>query len=250
MKIAFCISGHLRTYKKDNVHKHFLNFKEYIGKFGEIDIFVACWNRQNTNNSWSAAHNLNDKNSVNYIITEDDITNHYGSRSNLIIDYDYFDSDYSPLNYQYFTTKQYSWDHRAIHNNIIHSTKMLYLIYKANELKIEYEYKNNFKYDYVFRIRPDFLFNPSEYQSAIHLDQIRNDCLYVPGSDDKFAYGSSDTMNRYSYAIFHVACAFHNNIFGDPESVQRYAVDTMFSSDKIINIPKCGLLLADNGSMR
>ena len=31
-------------------------------------------------------------------------------------------------------------------------------IYNANKLREEYEEENNFKYDYVFRLRPDFSF--------------------------------------------------------------------------------------------
>lgn len=249
MKIAFCISGHLRTYKNPIIQKNFFEFKDYISSFGEVDIFVSTWNRQNTERSWSASHNLHDPLTISNYIDEHDILQHYGARSVKILDYDYYSSIYSPLNYKYFTKKEYSWDERAINNNILHSTKMFYLIYRVNQLKTKHEYINSFTYDYVFRIRPDHLFDLQECK-IIDLNRTQKDVLYIPYLNDRFAYGSSYIMNQYSSTIFNVALSYDNNIFGDPEHLQIYSIKNLIDSAKIVKIPMCGQLLADNGTLR
>jgi len=101
---------------------------------------------------------------------------------------------------------------------------MFYSIEKAMDLKRQYEEENNFKYDYVFRMRTDTIFlddlgDIKKYDSnKIHAFEV------VPGEDwkstgvenfailDIIAFGGSDVMDKYSKtwsnmeAILDVGC--------------------------------------------
>jgi len=250
MRIALCLSGHLRTYNSSMVHQSFIDFKNYLSRFGSIDIFIASWNRQNTKNSWSASHNLNDVNTADCIVDSTLIQKHYETENVWLYNYDYYDDiNYSPLKYYYFTNKEYIWDSRGINNEIIHSTKMFYLIYQCNLKKMQYEYNNKFKYDCVFRIRPDHAFDMSQCQQ-INLENIKSDRLYIPKHNDRFAYGSSDIMNKYSYSIHHMSHFFQQGIFGDPETIQKSCIESVINPDHIVYIPMCGVLVSDTGYIR
>lgn len=92
------------------------------------------------------------------------------------------------------------------------SISMFYKIYKANQLKTEYEKYNKFKYDVVIRIRPDL-----KLLSDIPIHKIfTNNVMYIPylgpryvnvfnllsqnpfGVSDQFSFGSSEMMDKYS----------------------------------------------------
>jgi hypothetical protein len=250
MKIAICISGHLRTYQLPSVHSLFLQFKEYLSQFGSTDIFVSSWNRQNTNNSWSSSHRLNDPNTTDYILTAEEVKDHYKTDNVELYNYDFFNSSaYSSLAYEYFTSVEYNWDKRAIHNNILHSTKMFYLIYQCNFQKTQYEYNKGFKYDYVFRIRPDHAFDLNQCE-IINLHNSSQNILYIPIHNDRFAYGSSNIMNKYSSSIYHISSIFQQGIFGDPERIQRLCIESVIDSKNIVHIPMCGVLVSDTGFIR
>ena len=104
---------------------------------------------------------------------------------------------------------------------------MYYGIYKANELKCNYEKQTNEKYDIVIRTRPD-----NFYSESLPIDEVdcsktsqvvyvrgtvndwgskipRNNFLYEHGDDipfvaDNFAFGNSDSMNVYSDTYNHI----------------------------------------------
>jgi len=76
---------------------------------------------------------------------------------------------------------------------------MFYSIYKSNELKVQYEKKNNIKFDCVIRIRSDSLI-----RNDLILTEYNMNNLNIPnggdwgGLNDQFAFGNSDVMNLYS----------------------------------------------------
>ena len=255
MKIAFCISGHLRNYirLKDN----FYEFKSFVSQFGTVDTFVTTYNNRNTSNSWSVQHGLNDSNSHNEIITEEIVKDHYQTNNVEIIDYNFLDSDFSPLKYTNITTKEFIWNldpsigntSYGIHNNVIMSTRMFYLIYRCNIQKLYAEYQNNQQYDFVFRIRPDMQFFDQAYGELLRLNQLDRIKIYIPEGHfwtDQFAYGYSELMNKYSNAYLRTSSVHDNEIFGDPETVMKEAIENLLGSDNIIRVPKCGYILAEN----
>ena len=255
MKIAFCISGHLRNYIR--LKNNFYDFKNFISQFGTVDTFVTTYNHRNTNNSWSVQHGLNDIDSHNEIITEEMVKDHYQTNNVEIIDYNFLDSDFSPLKYTNITTKEFVWNldpsigntSYGIHNNVIMSTRMFYLIYRCNMQKLYAEYQTNKQYDFVFRIRPDMMYFHQAYNILLKLNQLDLTKIYIPDGHiwtDQFAYGSSDLMNKYSNAYLRISDVHDRSIFGDPETVMKEAIENLLGSDNIVRVPKCGYLLAEN----
>ena len=82
---------------------------------------------------------------------------------------------------------------------------MFWSIYQANELKKQYEEKNDFKYDIVIRCRPDF-----EYYTKLNFDILKlvdnkntillplDNYAFLTQQCDKFAIGSSEVMDYYA----------------------------------------------------
>lgn len=255
MKIAFCISGHLRNYKR--LRDNFYEFKRFIEQFGTVDVFITTYNQRNTANSWSVQHGLNEENSHNEIITYDMVKEHYATDNIEILDYSFLDSNFSPLKYTNITYKTFNWQLDSsignpaygIHNNIIHSTKMFYLIHRCNVQKLYLEYKNNIEYDFVFRIRPDLQFFPQAYSSLLRLDQLDRTKIYIPDGHiwtDQFAYGSSTLMNKYANTLLRISQIHDMEIFGDPETVMKDALAKLIQDTEIVRPPKCGYILAEN----
>ena len=59
-------------------------------------------------------------------------------------------------------------------------SKMWCNIYNANKLREEYEEENNFKYDYVFRLRPDFFFLRTLKSIDLNLKEMDDNCVMIP----------------------------------------------------------------------
>lgn len=246
MNIAFCISGHARTYK--HLHQNYLDFHSHISKYGNIDVFAALWDTQNTFHSWSAAHGLLDGRTCGEYLNEDEIKKHFHASKVVLFPYSFYDSPWSPLCCHKLTSVPYSWDARGISpNGIVHSAKMLFLIFQANMLK---SYSEQFTtYDLVFRLRPDMILNKEVY-TRIDFNNLDFNNLYRFNNDDRFAFGSSQIMDKYSSSILQIAHAYNNNIFGDPESVQQTCIEMCVHKDQLKTIEDFGPLLGDNMQIR
>lgn len=242
--IALCISGHMRNYKR--LQNNFIEFKNLLSQYGNIDIFISTWDKQNTTHCWSSAHGLSENNSNNIEINIDDIKNIYNTTFINMYNEEFYTSMFSPLRYENFTTKLFNWDARGEHNGIIHSYKMFFLIYQTNLLKLHQEFINDKPYDWVFRLRPDIEFEIYLCKEILKLDQLDNKKLYVPLKNDQFAFGGSEIMNKYSNTFIRSILMYENEIFGDPELICYNSYSNIISETNIINIPRCGALLAEN----
>ena len=115
--------------------------------------------------------------------------------------------------------------------------QQLYGIFKCNELKKEYEAKNNLVFDWVLRCRSDLMF----YDSDIDLSKMNNKYLYTPnfhnwsGINDRFIISSSENMNTfadlYNYILqneidgFNAESIFKNYL--DAKSIELREVNTV-----------------------
>ncbi len=245
LSIAFCISGHIRDYKR--LHKNYLQFKDLISQYGDIDVFISTWNKQNTANCWSGAHGLSEPGSYNLDIDARDIVENFQAIDIDINNYDFYASAFSPLQWNALTNRQYNWDPRGIHNGVINSSKMFYLIYRSNLLKLEYEYKNNKKYDWVFRLRPDMKFNIDQCEAGMKLNMLDNTKLYIPGpNNDQIAFGGSHIINLYSNAIIRTIKEFDNNVFGPPEEVISNILLDLIGKNSIVTTSRYGSIVAEH----
>ena len=81
--------------------------------------------------------------------------------------------------------------------NDINSKKMLYKVWRANEMKKKIERDSGEKFDYVVRVRPDYTIQ----ELKLDLDK---DYVYIPNAreehtslEDTFAMGSSESIDYY-----------------------------------------------------
>ena len=87
-----------------------------------------------------------------------------------------------------------AFDREVSDNN---SIKMLYKIWRANEVKRRLEFIGGYKFDYVVRVRPDFTVK------KINLE-LDHGCIYIPNAksehsalEDTFAMGTSAAIDYY-----------------------------------------------------
>ena len=115
--------------------------------------------------------------------------------------------------------------------------QQLYGIFKCNELKKEYEAKNNLVFDWVLRCRSDLMF----YDSNLDLSKMNNKYLYTPnfhnwsGINDRFIISSSENMDTfadlYNYILqneidgFNAESIFKNYL--DAKSIELREVNTV-----------------------
>lgn len=251
MKIAFCISGHLRHYNR--LKESYLLLKNTLEQYGTIDTFICTWDKINTNQSWSHAHGLSALDSHNEKVNLSDIKNFYNTSDIQILNEEFYASEYSPLNCQNLTYNTYNWDKRGIHNNVPHCIKTAFLIYECNKMKKLKEFTNQKKYDLVFRLRPDSVYN-SQF-TEINFSSTNLNTLYIneyPGKlyadFGRFAFGGSEIMDKYSNSYLRTSAIFDKNIFGDPEKVYYKSIIDIVEPENISTIPNWALLSAENSS--
>ena len=99
-------------------------------------------------------------------------------------------------------------DYRGIGTDNIFN--MYYNLYKVNQLRVNYEQENNFKYDAVIRTRTDIglpiELNINNYDLSSQVVIMPGNRWYgeVSQSNDQFAFGNSDVMTIYSDVINHL----------------------------------------------
>jgi hypothetical protein len=231
MRTAICISGHLRHY--DKLKENFLFFKKYLESFSKVDVFISTWNKQNTLISWSHAHGISNSETVNNFISEQQVKDFYETEFANTFDYDFYSSNFSPLNYKDWTDTQYSWDSRGIGGSVINSSKMFFLVHEVNKLKKMQEFISNSKYDLVIRTRPDY-----EYKNFLPLNKsnIKENTIYSAKPyecspiDDQFAFGTSASMDKYAACFLKQSAIFNSNIWGDPENI---LINSLLGTHKI-----------------
>jgi hypothetical protein len=251
MKAAICISGHLRHFKK--LKDNFFSFKKVLQKFLDVDVFVCTWDKQNTLNSWSHAHNISNADTAKNIININEVKDHYSTDYVELLDYDFYSSDYSPISYKDLTDRPYSWDSRGVGGDVVNSSKMFFLIYEANKLKKKQEFFKKNRYDLVFRVRPDYEFiNHEQFFEDFFKNEnnITKEAIYVSKPygcspiDDQFAFGSSKIMDKYSSCILKQSLFFNSKIWGDPETILINSLSFMHEIN-LIQIPRIGCLGSD-----
>ena len=188
MNVAACISGQLRFFEKsfELLQTNFLNLYH-------PDVFIHTWynpafeNRQFESSHTKASQGSYSSNDLNKCILL------YNPKCIAVSE---------PTNF-------YSFKIGSRENN---ACSMFYSIYSANNLKQNYETKNDKKYDWVLRLRFDWA-----YSNKVDLSLLDTAYIYVPDADqttsnpnnlhinDQFAIGSSKNMDIYSNAFLHAS---------------------------------------------
>lgn len=219
MKVAVCISGQMRNFESrlDLLRSNLL--EKY-----DCDVFIHTWkergvttdiNRlfpngmtdyfQNDINNdseefikeWSEVLPYLDSN--NNIITKDYLKKAYPNVKSVVVEetpegYEVNKALYG-IQYPEFLLEKFP---RRYHN-----LSMFYKIKACNDLKKEFELRNNFKYDFVIRIRPD-LHLKSELDLTFHNQMVDNSIFCKSGMKaddyifDQFFFGDSLSMDKIS----------------------------------------------------
>lgn len=180
MRVALCLSGHLRSYEDT-----YNFYRNYIIDPLKADVFIHTWDKIGL----SPGIDVN----LMHVKTE--------SVKNKI------ESCFNPVSmiiepiiigagekYRKFLV-----DPRCP-NGV---TNMFYKIYKADQLRQEFETSQNFKYDVVIRARPDLHFSSGINQNDLEF-ACKNEVVFLPdfghydGLNDQFAFGSNQAMTNYA----------------------------------------------------
>lgn len=230
MKSALCLSGHLRTFEAT-----FPSFKENVIDPMNCDVFIHTWNslgaptkknmgdiqfeNKNISSILNTVHQLYQPKKI--IVEEENNFQSFKDQTNHIIVPD--------------AEKSFIMQHLGLH------VAMFYSIFKANQLKSEYEAEHNFKYDRVIRCRPDLRFNsklePHMFPDnmSIYLPEIAQYCN--EGVNDQVAIGSSFAGDVYALIYNHIIDYYANRrTTARPEAMVKFHLDTYRMPIKMLNI--------------
>jgi hypothetical protein len=226
MRIAICFSGHIRNFFSkglDSFDKNLL----YLRKQGhEVDLFFSVWDTYEPSTThWYKESIISD-------LIDENLIKQINPISYVIEKYENVKHNFILKNI-HSTVKVEPYPIIS-EDGILHSTPMYYKILSANNLKKEYEIKNNFKYDVVIRYRSHIYMD-----RPLTLHEIQPNILYVPyvsqrfeynwwensqqnGSnmtDDRLAYGDSEIMDTYSDVYNNLTLLFEKYGNTGPERI-------------------------------
>jgi hypothetical protein len=201
MKIAVCISGGVRY-----PHLGLQSIQKIIPN-EYVKVFIHTWKIKDRSAFVKTLHGLDHKEVDKTVETNLSSLEYYNYEKLLIENYDECEKKFENL----LSTLKFvpSTDSEDECPRLdVGPISMYYSIYKANQLKKEYEKENNMIFDWVIRMRTDSDF---KYQS---LDiSFLDPNLNIPSGEDwgddsindQFAIGNSHVMNLYSnlYNNFH-----------------------------------------------
>lgn len=188
MKIALCLSGHLRKFEQTYPTLFFYFLKNY-----DVDIFIHTWDKLGFSCAFKTDATLND--------TEPklaEVNRLYNPKKMMVEGSDFVEE----LKKQ---GDQYAPHLRNEPKHVGHMASMFYKIYAANELRKRHQVETGVKYDWVIRCRPDLLFHNDVHLPPEHTPGK----IWMPKAlsspdwyNDQFAIGSPDDMDLYSSVFF------------------------------------------------
>jgi hypothetical protein len=185
LKVALCFSGQIRTGAE--VAPNIFN---YLGELKEnCDVFVHTWDAETTSP----------------VMTQDNIPEHNRHKVNGST-FSRFHSAYSPISmtvepHDLVEISDVFGGGRVFDDYPYPLLSMFESIYEANKLKKAHEEKYKFKYDYVVRIRPDIVFDPSKSLKE-DLALLQNEERFFLVADH---HGRSSSNNAHVEDIFWIA---------------------------------------------
>ncbi len=199
MKVAVCISGQMRSFEKC-----YSNIYENIIKPNNADVFIHTWYDENN----LRIEGVDPKRHNIYYEKGDDVKviDLYKPKSYLIETPIYFRNPNIKIPEKYIerikTMRQNNIKDESIH----HSYSMFYSIFKCNQIKEEYSYKNNIYYDCVIKIRFDI--RPTEPLLCLNYDMNYIYYAEINQPDELISdwinMGSTEIMNIYSSTFLHL----------------------------------------------
>lgn len=231
MKVAVCISGAVRY-----PHLGLKSIQKIIPN-EYVKIFIHTWKINNRDSFLKTVSGLQHKEVDRVVETNLSLLEDYNYEKLLIENYDECQSKFKNIldNLKFIlATDPEDTEPRTDVGPI----SMHYSIYKANELKKEYEKENNIKFDWVIRMRTDSDFRYDQ----LDLNTLNRELNIPLGEDwgdnsinDQFAIGTSHAMDLYSnlYNNFH----YHQSVKYYPERILYSYLSSMNLNIERINFP-------------
>lgn len=206
MKVALCLSGHLRSYDKA-----FQSLRASILEVCNPDVFIFTYDKIGFDKSDRGDSHLINKN------TDQNHLNQLYHFKKILIE-----------KIKVFDTKKYLSRLGSGVRNPSTIPGMYNGIKKANDLKSEYEQEHNFKYDLVIRARFDSYFTNQLDQNEF--GQINSGILFpnfgsYSGLNDQFFFGNSDNMNTICNTYNHLDSFFDQGMLFHAETALKYSVN-------------------------
>lgn len=173
MRIAFCISGQLRTWRKsaDTWLKLANALEEKLG--AKVDFFSHTWNFNTLPNNVS--YKVLDAAPAPQLISESEIQE-YTKKINLV-DFEINDAEFNSKRIEHLTQLSVASNFAGLQNESIPlawSAGQFYSLMRAAHLKKRYEMHNDFRYDMVFKIRNDLYFTDDAINRFLNLNEYEN----------------------------------------------------------------------------
>jgi|SRR6185436_8445953 len=211
MKIAICISGHLRKFEETYPSLYFYLLKNY-----NCDIFIHTWD--------ALGYACQYKSDSTLEVTDNKISqiNNLYKPKKIIVESSYFIEELKK------EADIYAPHLKDCPKHAGHMASMFYKIYACNELRKSFERENGIKYDLVVRCRSDLLFNNSIVMPTYNIQNkilmpssLSNDHWYT----DQFAVANSDSMDLYAGAYFDLPNYFSFGLEYYPEKFLKWSLD-------------------------
>jgi hypothetical protein len=211
MKIALCLSGHMRSFERTYPTLYF-----YLLKNHDVDIFIHTWDKLGFSCQFKTDNMLNDTSEK-----LDQIHNLYKPKS-IIVESSSFVEELKRQGNEYAPHLANEPKH------VGHMAAMFYKIYAANAIRKKYQLETGTEYDWVIRCRPDLLFSN---EITLPLEK-KPETIWLPQSscspgwyNDQFAIGSSDDMDLYSSAFFDISEYFKSKNEFYPEKFMVWTLN-------------------------
>jgi hypothetical protein len=190
MKVAVCLSGHLRKFDRT-----FPTLWTYLLRYYDCDLFVHTWDRMGYLSAYKGDSIIDD--TSKYLPKVESL---YKPKK-IIVESSIFIEELKKQG------DKYAPHLKDVPKHVGHMASMFYKIYAANELRRLYQIETGVQYDWVIRCRPDLKF----HGKTLVPDQKKPKHIYIPTHQchykwfgDQFAIGLPEDMDLYSSFFFHI----------------------------------------------
>lgn len=210
MKIAVCLSGHMRkfrdTFPSINVH--------LLSRYN-CDVFIHTWDKMGYSSAFKTDNTQDNTQSYVSIIQQ-----LYKPKKMIVEESSFVEELKAQGNI-------YAPHLRNEPKHVGHMASMFYKIYAVNELRNQYQLETGTQYDWVVRARTDLTFHapvhmPSQkVPGKIYLSKQQSNPGWL---SDQFAIALPDDMNLYSSFFFHMKEYFENRNEFYPEKFMVWSM--------------------------
>lgn len=210
MKIAVCLSGHLRKFEQTFPTLHF-----YLLRHHDCDIFIHTWDEMGY-----ACNYKTDQRREMTAVHVPEVERMFKPKK-MIVEQSSFVEELKKQG------NEYAPHLRNEPKHVGHMASMFYKIYAANELRKRYELETGNKYDWIVRCRPDLVF----HQPITMPNDRGPNLVFLPKAqcspgwlNDQFAIAQPMAMDLYSSFFFHMPEYFKNGNEFYPEKFMDWSM--------------------------